>query len=180
MILSNLAIRNRTTISVIVVVIVLFGTWGYITLPRESNPDIPIPLIVITTAYEGVSPEDIESSVTIKIETELAGLKGVKEITSASNEGVSVITIEFLPDVKIDDAMQYVRDKLDLAKPELPDEAEEPTLREISLAEFPIIMVDISGDISPVRLKVVADNLEDVIESIPGVLNCDVLGRAGA
>ena len=176
MILSNIAIRNRTTVGVFVVVIVLFGTWGYITLPRESTPDIPIPLIVITTAYEGVSPEDIETAVTIKIETELAGLKGVKEITSASNEGLSVITIEFLPDVKIDDAMQYVRDKIDLAKPELPDEAEEPTMREISFADFPIIMVDISGDISPVRLKVIADNLEDVIESIPGVLNCDVLG----
>ncbi|MFH1745525.1 MAG: efflux RND transporter permease subunit [Planctomycetota bacterium] len=176
MFLSDAAIRNRTTVGVLIAVIVVFGAYSYITLPRESTPDIPIPYIVVSTTYEGVSPEDIESSITLKIETELAGLKGVKEITSSSMEGTSLITIEFLPKVKIDDAMQYVRDKVELARAELPEEAEEPVLQEISFADFPIIMVNISGDISPVRLKTVADNLEDWIESIPGVLNCDVLG----
>jgi multidrug efflux pump len=175
-ILSNAAIRNRTTVGVLIVVIILFGAYSYITLPRESFPDVPIPYVLVTTSYEGVSPEDIESSVTIKIEKELAGLKGVKEITSASAEGLSTIVIEFLPDVNIDDAMQYVRDKVDLAKDELPDDAEEPTLVEINVADFPILLVNISGDISPVRLKAMADDLEDVIESIPGVLNVDVLG----
>ncbi len=176
MLVSNAAIRNRTTVGVIVAVILIFGTYSYIVLPRESSPDVPIPFIVITTIYEGVSPEDIESSVTIKIEKELSGLKGVKEITSTSAEGASTIAIEFLPDVKIDDAMQYVRDKLDLAKAELPDDAEEPTQTEINIADFPIMMINISGDISPVRLKVIADELEEVIEAVPGVLNCDVLG----
>ncbi len=176
MLLSNAAIRNRTTVGVLIVVIIVFGTYSYISMPRESSPDVPIPYVVITTTYEGVSPEDIESSVTIKIEKELAGLKGVKEITSSSAEGTSVIVIEFLPDVNIDDAMQYVRDKIDLAKAELPDDAEEPSQREINIAEFPIMMINISGSISPVRLKVIADNLEDVIETIPGVLDCDVLG----
>jgi multidrug efflux pump subunit AcrB len=173
---SNAAIANRTTVGVLLAVIFVFGTYSYLALPRESAPDVPIPFIVITTAYEGVSPEDIESSVTIKIEKELAGLKGVKEITSSSAEGMSVISIEFLPDVKIDDAMQYVRDKLDLAKAELPEDAEEPTQTEINIADFPIMMINISGGISPVRLKVIADDLEEVIEAIPGVLNCDVLG----
>ncbi|MFQ5805381.1 MAG: efflux RND transporter permease subunit [Phycisphaerae bacterium] len=176
MILSDAAIRNRTTVSVLIVVILVFGTYSYVTLPRESSPDVPIPYVLVTTTYEGISPEDIESSVTIKIEKELAGLKGVKEITSASAEDTSTIVIEFLPDVNIDDAMQYVRDKVELAKDELPDDAEEPTLIEINIADFPILMVNISGDISPVRLKTIADDLEDVIESIPGVLNCNVLG----
>ena len=176
MILSDAAIRNRTTVGVLCVIILVGGTYSYITLPREASPDVPVPIIVVSTPYEGVSPQDIESSVTIKIEKELAGLKGVKEIRSASVEGSSVITIEFLPDVKIDDAMQYVRDKIDLAKAELPEDAEEPILTEINIAEFPILMINISGEISPVRLKLIADRLEDVIESIPGVLNCDVLG----
>jgi multidrug efflux pump len=175
-ILSDTAIRNRTTVGVLIVLIAIFGTYSYVTLPRESFPDVPIPYVLVTTSYEGVSPEDIESSVTIKIEKELAGLKGVKEITSASAEGLSTIVIEFLPDVNIDDAMQYVRDKVDLAKGELPEDAEEPTLIEINVADFPILLINISGDVSPVRLKVIADDLEDVIESIPGVLNCDVLG----
>ncbi len=176
MLITDAAIRNRTTVGVLIVVIIAFGTYSYVTLPRESSPDVPIPLILVTTTYEGVSPEDIESSVTIKIEKELAGLKGVKEITSASAEGMSTITIEFLPDVVIDDAMQYVRDKVELAKADLPEDAEEPTLTEINIADFPIMMINISGGISPVRLKAIADDLEDVIESIPGVLNCDILG----
>ncbi|MBU0617300.1 MAG: efflux RND transporter permease subunit, partial [Planctomycetes bacterium] len=176
MILSDVAIRNRTTVGVLIVLILVFGTYSYVTLPRESSPDVPVPYVLVTTVYEGVSPEDIESSVTIKLETELAGLKGVKEITSASAEGASTIVIEFLPDVNIDTAMQYVRDKVELAKDELPEDAEEPILTEINIADFPIMMINISGDISPVRLKLIADDLEEVIESIPGVLNCDVLG----
>lgn len=176
MIISNAAIRNRTTVGVLTLLIAIFGVYSYVSLPRESSPDIPVPLILVTTVYEGVSPEDVESTVTLKIEKELAGLKGVKEIRSSSAEGMSTITIEFLPDVKIDDAMQYVRDKLDRAKPELPRDAEEPTLTEINFAEFPILMINLSGDISPVALKLIADDLEEALESVPGVLNCDVLG----
>jgi len=104
-ILSDAAIRNRTTVGVLALLIVVFGVYSYLTLPREAAPDIAVPVILVTTVYEGVSPADIESSVTIKIEKELAGLKGVKEICSSSAEGTSTIVIEFLPDVKIDDAM---------------------------------------------------------------------------
>ena len=176
MILSNAAIRNRTTVGVLIALILAFGTYSYITTPRENTPDIPIPYIVVTTVYEGVAPEDIETAVTIKIEKELAGLKGVKEITSASAEGVSIITIEFLPDVNTDDAMQWVRDKVELARGELHQDVEEPVLTEMNFSDFPIMVVNLSGTISPVRLKLIADDLEDIIEAIPGVLNCEVIG----
>jgi len=175
-ILSNAAIKNRTTVGVLILLIVVAGSFSYVTLPREAAPDVPIPYINVMTTYEGVSPEDVETSVTMEIEEELGGLKGVKEITSASAEGLSLITIEFYPNILIEDALQYVRDRVDLAKPDLPDDAEEPTIREINVAEFPIFMVNISGDISPVRLKAIADALEDAIEEIPGVLDVEVLG----
>ena len=87
MILSDAAIRNRTTVGVMIVLIVIAGVWSYVTLPRESFPDVQIPVIVVTTTYEGVSPADMESSITNKIETKLTGLKGIKEIRSASAEG---------------------------------------------------------------------------------------------
>jgi len=175
--ISNVSIRNRTTVGVLMVLILVAGAFSYVTLPRESEPDIDIPVVIITTDYEGVSPEDIESSVTIKIENELAGLKGVKDIKSTSAEGQSTITVEFMPDVDIDDAMQYVRDKVDRAKSELPDAADDPHLREVTVAEMPVMMVNITGPISLARLKVIADRLEDVIEQeIDGVLNVDVLG----
>ena len=177
MILSDAAIGNRTTVGVMILLIAIAGVWSYVTLPRESFPDVQIPVIVVTTTYEGVSPADMESSITNKIETKLTGLKGVKEIRSASAEGVSIITIEFLPDVRVDEAMQHVRDKVDLAKADLPTDADEPTLTEINAAEFPIMIISISGEISPVRLKRIADDLEDAIEeNVPGVLNVDVLG----
>ena len=161
MFLSNAAINNRSTIAVVTLIIVVFGLFSYFTLPRENFPDIPTPFIIVTTAYEGVAPADVESSITIKLEKELTNLKGLKEMKSSSAEGVSTIQLEFLPGVSTDAAMQHVRDKVDLAKPELPDAAEEPTLTEINLAEFPIMMISISGDVSPFQLKLIADSLED-------------------
>ena len=178
MIISNTAIKNRTTVAVLMVLIVFAGVYNYISLPRESFPDVQIPMILVTTNYEGVSPQDIETSITMKLEEKLSGIKGLKEMISSSAEGVSQITLEFDPDIVIEDALQYVRDRVDLAKPELPNvkECDEPVISEINLAEFPIVMINISGKISPVRLKGIADRLEDELEKIPGVLECDVLG----
>ncbi len=176
MILSDTAIKNRTTVFVLMILIVFSGVVSYITLPREAEPDVEVPNILITTTHDGVSPEDIENTITKEIEKELAGLKGLKEMTSSSAEGVSTINVEFLPDVKIEDAIQRVRDKVDLAKAEIPEEADEPIIKDINIAEFPIMMINISGPISPIRLKFIADELEDAIESVPGVLGVDVLG----
>ncbi len=176
MILSDAAINNRTTIGVLICLIIGAGIYSYVTLPREAAPDVPIPRIVISTTYEGISPEDIESSVTIKIENELSGLRGVKEITSVSSEGISTIMVEFEPDENIDEAKDRVKDKVDLAKRDLPSDAEDPTIDEINIAEFPIIIVNVSGPISPVRLKAIGDQLEEAFKQIPGVLNADVQG----
>ncbi len=176
MFLSDAAIDNRTVVWVLILLIVIMGSYSYVTLPRESAPDVPIPIIIITTSYEGVSPEDVESSVTIKLEKELAGVKGLKELTSVSAEGMSTVVAEFYPDMRIEDALQYVRDKVDQVRGEIPDDADEPTVKEISIADFPIFLINIYGDLSPVRMKLIADELEDVIEEIPGVLNCEVVG----
>jgi multidrug efflux pump len=176
MILTDFAIRNRTTVAVLGVIIVLLGSFSYIMLPREAFPDIPIPFIMITTAYEGVSPEDIESSVTMKIEKELTGIRGVKEVRSSSAEGISLISVEFTPDVPPEVALQRVRDRVDLAKGQLPREVEDPVIREINLAEFPIMNISISGDVSPFQLKAIADALQDQLEMVPGVLRADVQG----
>ena len=178
MIISNLALKNRMTVGVLVVLILLAGIFSYVTLPRESAPDVPTPYILVTTVYQGVAPQDVESSVTMKIEKKLTGLKGVKQVTSTSREGLSQILVEFLPSVKIDNAMQYVRDKVDQSKADLPNDINltDPILTEINVAEFPIMMLNISGPVSPVLLKSIAERLQDAIESQPGVLQCDVSG----
>lgn len=176
MLITDLAIKNRTTVAVMGLAIIVLGVYSYMALPREAFPDIPIPHILVTTTYEGVSPEDMETSVTMKIEKELNGIRGVKEITSSSAEGLSMIDVEFTPDVPSDVALQRVRDRVDRAKGELPQDAEEPVMKEINFAEFPIMLASISGDVSPVQLKVIADELQDVLEAVPGVLKVDVLG----
>jgi multidrug efflux pump len=176
MIITDVAIRNKITIAVLGLIIILMGGYSYLTLPREAFPDIPIPQILINTTYEGVSPEDIETSITMKIEKELKSIRGVKEIRSSSAEGLSMIDVEFNPDVPIEVALQRVRDRVDIAKGDLPIDAEEPTIKEINFAEFPIMLVSISGNVSPVQLKEIADTLQDTLETVPGVLKVDVLG----
>jgi len=176
MLLTDVSVRNRTTVAVVGLLIVILGGASYMSLPLESFPDITIPHILVSTTYEGVSPEDMESSVTMKIEKELNGVRGVKEVRSSSAEGLSMIDVEFTPDVPTDVALQRVRDKVDMARGELPQDAQEPVIREISLAEFPIMTVSLSGDVSPVQLKEIADRLEDALEAVPGVLKVEVIG----
>ena len=106
MIISNVAIKNRTTVFVLIFVIIAVGLFSYNVLPRESEPEVPIPFVIVTTTYEGVSPEDVETAVTMKLEKEMKGLKGLEELVSSSAEGMSLIRIEFTPDIDIDDALQ--------------------------------------------------------------------------
>jgi len=176
MLLTDLAIKNRTTVAVLGLIIVLMGSYSYLTLPREAAPDIPIPFILVTTTYEGVSPEDMETSVTMKIEKELNGIRGVEEITSSSTEGMSLISVEFAPDVPSEAALQRVRDRIDLAKGELPMDAEEPMIKEINFAELPIMLISLSGEVSPIQLKEVADDVADALEAVPGVLKVEITG----
>ena len=176
MLLTDAAIKNRTTVAVLGLIIILMGSYSYMSLPREAAPDIPIPYILVTTMYEGVSPEDIETSVTMKIEKELNGISGVEEVTSSSAEGMSMISVEFEPDVPSEVALQRVRDRVDLAKGELPQEAEEPVITEINFAELPIMLISIAGEVSPVQLKEIADDLQDVLEAVPGVLKVEMAG----
>jgi multidrug efflux pump subunit AcrB len=176
MLLTDLAIKNRVTVAVLVLIIIVLGVNSYISLPREAFPDIPVPFIMVTTTYEGVSPEDMETSVTMKIEKELKGVRGAKEITSSSAEGLSMISVEFTPDVRTDVALQRVRDKVDAAQGELPVDAKEPIIKEVNFAEVPIMYISISGDVSPIQLKVIADRLQDEIETVPGVLKVAIMG----
>ncbi|MCK5573326.1 MAG: efflux RND transporter permease subunit, partial [Bacteroidetes bacterium] len=104
MLLSNIAVDNRVAVYILILIIILFGWTSYVSLPREAAPDISIPLVIVSTPYIGVSPSDIEGLVTQPMERNLKSLKDVKEIASASKEGLSTIQVEFNVGVDIDDA----------------------------------------------------------------------------
>lgn len=177
MLISNAAIDRRSTVFALMLIILIVGIYSYIVLPRESSPDITIPYVLVVTPYEGVSSGDIESLITHPIERKLKGLKNVEEIRSVSAEGSSMITVEFTPDVDIDNALQWVRDKVDQAKGDLPTDLEnDPSILEINMSEFPILMVAISGPVDETLLKAVGEELEDQIEQISGVLDVVITG----
>ena len=177
MLISDVSIDRRSTVFALMLIILVVGIYSYLVLPRESTPDITIPYVLVVTPYEGVSSGDIESLITHPIERKLKGLKNVEEIRSVSAEGSSMITIEFTPDVDIDNALQWVRDKVDQAKGDLPTDLEnDPSILEINISEFPIMMVAISGPVDESVLKAVGEELEDRIEQIPGVLDVVITG----
>jgi len=177
MIVNQLAIKRQITVLALLVFIVIAGVYCYDTLPRESFPDITIPYVFVTTTYEGVAPQDMEELITIPIERKLKGLSDVEEIRSTSAEGISTVAVKFLPTVDIDDAVQKVRDKVDQAKGDLPsDVPDDPVIQEVNFSDLPVIRVVLSGPFSLRRLQKFAEDLEDRIESIQGVLDARLSG----
>ncbi len=177
MIVSDTAVKNRISVVVLAIIIIVIGTYSYIKLPRESSPDITIPHVFVSTDYRGVSAADIETSITIKIEKKLKGLDRVKEIKSVSSEGRSQIDIEFIPGTEIDEVLSKVKDKVDEAKQDLPTDLEnDPSVSEVNFSEMPIVVFSLSGTCGPRCLKKIADDLKDDIEAIPGILEVVVTG----
>ena len=177
MIISDTAVKKSVTVMVLSVIIIVFGVYSYLVLPRENEPDITIPYVFVSTSYKGVSPTDIETSITIEIEKKLKGLDGVKKIQSVSSEGLSSINIEFVTGTDIDKALQDVKDKVDEAKGELPADLEnDPAVFEVNLSEMPIAVYSLSGTCGLSCLKDIADDLKDDIEAIGGVLEVEVTG----
>lgn len=172
----KLFVNNRVVVYIFVLLILVAGIFSYATLPREAAPSIEIPYIFVSTIYPGVSPAEMEKLVTMEIEKEVKGISDIKEITSVSRESFSSVIVEFNPDVKIDDALQKVRDKVNTAKANMPQDIEEPMINEINFSELPMLYVNISGNYGLAKLKDIADNLSDKIEAIPGVLSAEVIG----
>ncbi|MGR0482028.1 MAG: efflux RND transporter permease subunit [Candidatus Electronema sp. V4] len=177
MIISDTAVKQSIAVMVLSALIAIMGVYSYTTLPREAEPDVSIPNIFVSTTYRGVAPGDMETAVTIKIENKLKGLDGVKNIKSVSSEGESLINVEFTTGIDIDDALRKVKDKVDEAKNELPSDLEDdPKVFEVNISEMPILVFSISGTCGLSCLKKIADDLEDEIEAVPGVLEADVTG----
>lgn len=173
--IDTLVRKRRLFINFLVFCVVLLGTKIYGELPREANPDVSIPVVTVMTPYIGVSPQDIESLVTIPLENELAGVKDLKHLTSTSYEGLSAVILEFEPEVVIQDALQRVRDRVGRVST-LPDDAEDTIVSEISFSDLPILIVTLGGPVDEVVLKRLGESLEEDIQSVAGVLDANLSG----
>ncbi|MDT8393378.1 MAG: efflux RND transporter permease subunit [Bacteroidales bacterium] len=175
--LSSWALRNKNTVFLMIVILLGFGFYSYRSLPKELFPDLVWPTIFVQTMYPGNPPLDIENLVTRPLEKEIESAKGVKEIRSTSTQDVSAIFIEFNTDVSIEDALQEVKDAVDKAKSEMPDDLpSDPVVLDLDLSEFPIMNINLSGDYSINELKSYAEMLEDEIERVSEISKVEIIG----
>lgn len=175
--LTTWALKNTNTIFLLTVILVVFGIYSYKSLPKELFPDIVIPTIMVQTLYPGNPPIDIENLITRELEKEIESVDGIKKMTSLSSQDVSNIFVEFNTDVEIKKAMQDVKDAVDKAKKELPDDLlTDPMVTDIDFSEFPIININLSGDYSINELNGFAEYLEEEIETFTEISDVTITG----
>ncbi|MFQ5583200.1 MAG: efflux RND transporter permease subunit [Calditrichia bacterium] len=174
--ITNWSLLHKTSVFVLLIIVVVGGLTAYVNLPVESFPQIKQPVVFVSVPYVGVSPADMETLVAQPIEQKLKEIAKIKKLTSSSVEGFTTITAEFEPDIDIDEAVRKVREKVDQAKPDLPTDLEEPSVQEINFENIPIMLVSIVGNQSLVKLKQIAEDLKDKFDEIPGVLDINISG----
>lgn len=170
------AIQRRKVVLGIAAIASLFGLFAYMGLPRESNPNIPVPFIAITVPYPGVSPEDSERLLVRPLERELQSLEGLKEMNAVAQQNAATVVLEFEVNFDKDKVLQDVRAKVDLARGRFPPDAEEPIIQENNVNDDPVLGIMLSGAAPERTLYQTARELQDRIESLEGVLRTDLGG----
>jgi len=160
----------------VLAVLMIAGTAAYMAIPKESEPDVAIPLLYVNITHEGISPEDAERLLIRPMENELRTIEGLRELRATAAEGSAVLMLEFDAGFDSDQALLDVREKVDLAKTELPADTDEPWVQEINVALFPVLVVQLHGSVPERTLTTIARNLRDKLEGLPGVLSADVAG----
>ncbi|MGF1700149.1 efflux RND transporter permease subunit [Photobacterium makurazakiensis] len=168
--------RSRTIITLLVLVL-LAGVATYQAIPKESNPDITIPIIYVSVSHQGISPDDAERLLVRPLEKELRSIEGVKEMTATASEGHASVVLEFNAGTDLNEALTDVREAVDIAKVKLPDDSDEPTVNEITLAgEDPVLSLVLYGTVPERTTIQIARELQDKLESFRQILEVDIAG----
>jgi multidrug efflux pump len=166
---------NQKTVYLFTAVLFIVGIVIYNILPKEQFPDIKVPQIYVQTIYAGTTPTDIENTITKPIEKQLKTISGVKRVKSNSLQDFSIILVEFNPDVKVEDALRKVKDKVDIVQ--LPkDLTKKPVVQDVNFSEFPIMNINLAGNYPLAKLKNYAEDLQDDIEGLPEITRVDIVG----
>ena len=165
--LSSFAVDNATSIFLVSIMIFLFGISSYTSIPKEQFPEASLPTVYINTPYFGNSAEEIENLISRPLEKEIESISGLKTINSTSIQDFSVMIAEFDADMEIEDAVRKVKDAVDTAKPELPNDLDqEPTVLEIKFSDIPIVSINVSGDYGQDELREYAEYIQDRVEAL--------------
>ncbi|HIF26381.1 MAG TPA: efflux RND transporter permease subunit [Micavibrio sp.] len=175
--LIDAALDRRRTVVSILILLLISGIYAYLSIPKESEPDIDIPQIYVSMALEGVSPEDAERLLLRPVEQELSTIEGVKEMKSSAYQGGGFVLLEFQAGFDKDKAMDDVQKGVDQVRPELPDTLEsEPKVTEVNFSLFPVLVVTLSGQVPERTLLKIARDLQDEVEGISSVLEAGIAG----
>ncbi len=175
--LSTLSLRNSISVFILSALLILFGVFSYITMPKESFPEIVFPLIYVQTPYPGNTPVDIENLITRPLEKEIKSVSGIKNLNSESVQDVSIINVEFNIDVDTEKALQDVKDAVDRAMGDLPSDLDQdPVVLDIDLSRVPILNINLSGDYSIDDLVDYTEYLQDEIEELSEISEATITG----
>ncbi|MBK5912565.1 MFS transporter [Rhodothalassium salexigens] len=170
------AIEYKRLVMTLLVLVLVAGLWGYDRIPKENNPEVQVPFFSVTLTHTGISPEDAERLLIKPMEKELKTLEGLKEMVATGYEGGASISLEFLIEADPDVALAEIREKVDLARSDLPDETEEPVVEEYFAADQPVVEIVLSGALPERELVALARDLKDRIEGIPMVVEAKLTG----
>lgn len=154
----------------------LAGFYAVLSIPKESSPEVQIPIGVVTTVLPGASADDVEKLITDKIEDRVIGIENVSKVTSSSGDGVSSVTVEFSASADIDKSIQLLKDEVDTVTPELPEEANDPIVNDVNFADQPILIVSIAGELAPAELTALGEEVKDELERVRGVSSVSLSG----
>jgi multidrug efflux pump len=174
--LIDYAISHARLTIVTLAFLLLAGFVAYVTIPKEAEPDIKIPIIYTQLTQRGISPEDAERLLLRPVETQLKSVSNVKEMRSTAYEGGGYVLLEFEAGFDSKAALADVRAKVDQAKRDLPRDADEPTVQEVNLSLYPVLVVALSGDVPERTMLQIARNAKNAIEQVPGVLSAELRG----
>lgn len=171
------AVNNTRVVLALLAVAIVAGIASYMMIPKEADPDIPIPVIVVQVPYPGISPEDSERLLVKPMETYLRSIEGLKTITARAYQGMAVIILEFDVNFNKEKALEDVRAQVETARGELPQDSKQPTVQEFNASLFPVISVALSGAAPERTLLKIARDLRDQLKQIPSVLDADISGE---
>jgi len=173
----ELAMLRSRTVVLSLLVVLIGGIVAYSTIPKEAEPDIEIPIVYVSIEHDGISPEDSERLLVRPMEQELRSIEGVKEMTANAYEGGANVQLEFDAGIDTKQALQDVREKVDLAQAKLPGDTEEPTVNEVKMSRFdPMLVLNLAGDVPERTLTKIAKDLEEKLEALSGVLEVNLVG----
>src|SRR5687767_2290047 len=174
--LIDYAISHARLTIALLLFLLLAGFVAYVTIPKEAEPDVKIPIVYVNLTQRGISPEDAERLLLRPVETKLKSVANVKEMRSSAFEGGGYVLLEFEAGFDSKSALADVRAKVDEAKRDLPRDVDEPTVQEVNLSLYPVLVVALAGDVPERSMMRIARTAKNVIEQVPGVLSAELRG----